>query len=606
MLMGLLAATLLYPLLQPSEDLEALPYDQFLARVADGEVTEVTVDNQTGRIEIRTSEGVAFTTTGPLELSAVDRQVLTDSGISVIFETPQPGFAATWLPLLLPVGLIILFFVWMNRRAQGQMNGMMSIGRSRAKTYSSEKPGTMFDDVAGYDGVKQEIREVVDFLQKPEKFAEVGARVPKGILLVGPPGTGKTLLARAVAGEAGVPFLSVTGSDFMEMFVGVGASRVRDLFETARKMGRAIIFIDELDSVGRKRGAGLGGGHDEREQTLNQMLSEMDGFEASEGIVVLAATNRPDILDPALLRPGRFDRQVVVPLPELSDRRAILAVHAKGKSLADDVDFDVFARGTPGMSGADLANLINEAALIAVRENFDAISAGHLEAARDRTIMGQKRESMALTESEKEAIAFHEAGHALCAALLPTADPLHKVTIIPSGMALGMTMQLPEEERHIYRQDYIEDSLVVRMGGRIAEELEFGVISTGAQNDLEGATELARKMVREWGMSERIGPMAWGSQNQVFLGDDLMNSRDYSDATAREIDEEMHRILVFHESRCRDLLTENRSALNLVARALLEHETISGQEVERLVALAAQPASAGSEESLPAEPSPVD
>ncbi len=604
--MGLLAATLLYPLLQPSEDLEALPYDQFLARVADGEVTEVTVDNQTGRIEIRTSEGVAFTTTGPLELSAVDRQVLTDSGISVIFETPQPGFAATWLPLLLPVGLIILFFVWMNRRAQGQMNGMMSIGRSRAKTYSSEKPGTMFDDVAGYDGVKQEIREVVDFLQKPEKFAEVGARVPKGILLVGPPGTGKTLLARAVAGEAGVPFLSVTGSDFMEMFVGVGASRVRDLFETARKMGRAIIFIDELDSVGRKRGAGLGGGHDEREQTLNQMLSEMDGFEASEGIVVLAATNRPDILDPALLRPGRFDRQVVVPLPELSDRRAILAVHAKGKSLADDVDFDVFARGTPGMSGADLANLINEAALIAVRENFDAISAGHLEAARDRTIMGQKRESMALTESEKEAIAFHEAGHALCAALLPTADPLHKVTIIPSGMALGMTMQLPEEERHIYRQDYIEDSLVVRMGGRIAEELEFGVISTGAQNDLEGATELARKMVREWGMSERIGPMAWGSQNQVFLGDDLMNSRDYSDVTAREIDEEMHRILVFHESRCRDLLTENRSALNLVARALLEHETISGQEVERLVALAAQPASAGSEESLPAEPSPVD
>jgi len=398
----------------------------------------------------------------------------------------------------------------------------------------------------------------------------------------------------------------VTGSDFMEMFVGVGASRVRDLFETARKMGRAIIFIDELDSVGRKRGAGLGGGHDEREQTLNQMLSEMDGFEASEGIVVLAATNRPDILDPALLRPGRFDRQVVVPLPELSDRRAILAVHAKGKSLADDVDLDVLARGTPGMSGADLANLINEAALIAVRENFDAISAGHLEAARDRTIMGQKRESMALTESEKEAIAFHEAGHALCAALLPTADPLHKVTIIPSGMALGMTMQLPDEERHIYRQDYIEDSLVVRMGGRIAEELEFGVISTGAQNDLEGATELARKMVREWGMSERIGPMAWGSQNQVFLGDDLMNSRDYSDVTAREIDEEMHRILVFHESRCRDLLTENRSALNLVARALLEHETISGQEVERLVALAAQPASAGSEESLPAEPSPVD
>lgn len=582
----LIGAFIVYPAFNSSDDSTAIPYDQFLSKVIAEEITQININNQSGKIEAESSDGTTYTTTGPLELSPSDRLILDESSASVEFKTPQPGFFQTWLPLLLPVGLIILFFWWINRRAQGQMSGMMSIGRSRAKSYSSEQPGTKFEDVAGYEGVKQEIREVVDFLKEPEKFSEIGARVPKGILLVGPPGTGKTLLARAVAGEAGVPFLSVTGSDFMEMFVGVGASRVRDLFETARKMGRAIIFIDELDSIGRKRGAGLGGGHDEREQTLNQMLSEMDGFEASEGIVMLAATNRPDILDPALLRPGRFDRQVVVPLPELEDRREILEVHAKGKNLSGNVDLDLVARGTPGMSGADLSNLINEAALIAVRNSEDAISAEHFEAARDRTLMGQKRESMALTAAEKEAIAYHEAGHALCAAVLPNADPLHKVTIIPSGMALGVTMQLPEEERHIYRQDYIEDSLVVRMGGRIAEELVFGVTSTGAQNDLVGATELARKMVREWGMSVRIGPMAWGSQNQVFLGDDLMHSRDYSDDTAREIDEEVKTILHNQEDRCRSLLTENRNALDLVARALLEHETISGEEVMRLTKLA--------------------
>ena len=443
MVMGLIAAALFFPSFLPSDQIDEVPYDRFLDQVAVGEVAEILVDNQTGRIEFIDAEGTSYATTGPLELSIDDRRLLADSGAAVHFETPQPGFFQTWLPLLLPVGLIILFFVWINRRAQGQMSGMMSIGRSRAKTYSTERPGTTFDDVAGYEGVKQEIREVVDFLKDTEKFAEIGARVPKGVLLVGPPGTGKTLIARAVAGEAGVPFMTVTGSDFMEMFVGVGASRVRDLFESARKMGRAIIFIDEVDSVGRKRGAGLGGGHDEREQTLNQMLSEMDGFEGSEGIVMLAATNRPDILDPALLRPGRFDRQVVVPLPELDDRRQILDVHVKGKQMDDDVDLDLVARGTPGMSGADLANLVNEAALIAVRNGEDSIRADHFESARDRTLMGQKRESMALTPDEKEAIAYHEAGHALCAAVLPTADPLHKVTIIPSGMALGVTMQLP-------------------------------------------------------------------------------------------------------------------------------------------------------------------
>ena len=430
LMMGLIGAALFFPSFLPAEEVEVVSYDQFLTRVAANEVTEVQVDNQTGRITFTTAEGVDFDTTGPLKLSDADRGVLAESSAAVEFNTPQPNFVQTWLPLLLPVGLIILFFWWINRRAQGQMTSMMSVGRSKAKTYSSERPGTTFEDVAGYAGVKQEIREVVDFLRDTDKFSEIGARVPKGVLLVGPPGTGKTLIARAVAGEAGVPFLSVTGSDFMEMFVGVGASRVRDLFDSARKMERAIIFVDEIDSIGRKRGAGLGGGHDEREQTLNQMLSEMDGFESSEGIVMLAATNRPDILDPALLRPGRFDRQVIVPLPELEDRRQILEVHIKGKRMGEDVDLDVVARGTPGMSGADLANLINEAALVAVREGADAIHAEHLESARDRTLMGQKRESMALTADEKEAIAYHEAGHALCAALLPNADPLHKVTII--------------------------------------------------------------------------------------------------------------------------------------------------------------------------------
>ena len=583
LVLGALLSFIVLPNLLPGKEIEEIPYDSFLTKISDGEISRVEVDNRTGQINFESKDGLEQKTTGPIELSDEDRRLLDQSSASIEFKTPQPGFFQTWLPLLLPVGLIILFFWWINKRAQGQMTGMMSIGRSKAKLYTTEKPGTTFDDVAGYEGVKQEIREIVDFLTESEKFAEIGAKVPKGVLLVGPPGTGKTLIARAVAGEAGVPFLSVTGSDFMEMFVGVGASRVRDLFQSARKLGRAIIFIDEIDSVGRKRGAGLGGGHDEREQTLNQMLSEMDGFEGSEGIVMMAATNRPDILDPALLRPGRFDRQIVVPLPELEDRVEILKVHVKGKQISDDVDLNVVARGTPGMSGADLANLINEAALTAVRSDSDSVRAEDLEVARDRILMGQKRDSLALTNDEKEAIAYHEAGHALCAALLPNTDPLHKVTIIPSGMALGVTMQLPEEEKHIYRQNYIEDSLSVRMGGRVAEEIVFGVASTGANNDLVGATELARKMVREWGMSDEVGPMAWGNQSQVFLGDDLMAGREYSDETARVIDEEVQKILVKQEMACRKLLDENRNALDLIARALLEHETISGDEVTRLI-----------------------
>jgi len=610
--MGLLAVVLFLPGLVSDGEVESVSYDTFLGRVAASEVATVAIDNQTGQIDFETVDGAEFGTTGPLELSDNDRRVLSDSGVAVTYDTPQPGFLQTWLPLLLPVGLIILFFWWINRRAQGQMTGMMAVGRSKAKLYTTERPNTTFEDVAGYAEVKKEIREVVDFLTEPTKFAEIGARVPKGVLLVGPPGTGKTLIARAVAGEAGVPFLSVTGSDFMEMFVGVGASRVRDLFQSARKMGRAIIFIDELDSIGRKRGAGLGGGHDEREQTLNQMLSEMDGFEDTQGIVMLAATNRPDILDPALLRPGRFDRQVVVPLPELEDRLQILEVHTKGKRVGDNVDLGVVARGSPGMSGADLANLVNEAALTAVRSGEDSIQANHFEEARDRTIMGLKRESMAMTDAEKEMTAYHEAGHALCAAVLPNADPVHKVTIIPRGMSLGVTMMLPEEERYSHNQDHLEDRLAVNMGGRVAEDLVFGVLSNGAGHDLVTATELARKMVREWGMSDAVGPMAWGSHNQVFLGDEMLAAREYSDETARVIDKEVQRILCDQEDRCRKLLTDHRNALDLIARALLEHETISGDEVGRLIGAAASGADpaqgngSSGETAVTAEPEPAE
>jgi len=571
-----------------------------MGKLTADQVQESAFDNTNGHIAGTLKDGAKkFTSTGPVTPSDADLNLMTAKGVK--FVTPDANLWTTILPLLLPIALIVGLLVWMQRKASSQMGGIMSIGRSRAKTYSSERPGTTFADVAGYENVKQEITEVVDFLKYPEKFAEIGARIPKGVLLVGPPGTGKTLLARAVAGEAGVPFLSVTGSDFMEMFVGVGASRVRDLFQTARKMGRAIIFVDEIDSIGRKRGAGLGGGHDEREQTLNQMLAEMDGFEVTTGIVMMAATNRPDILDPALLRPGRFDRQVVVPLPELEDRRQILDVHCKHKRIASDVDLDLVARGTPGMSGADLSNLVNEAALFAVRQGDNEIHMKHFEDARDRVLMGARRDSMALSDNEKEAIAYHEAGHAVAAAVLPTADPVHKVTIIPSGMALGVTQQLPAEEKHIYRQNYIEEQLVIRMGGRIAESLVFDVVSTGANNDLVGATELARKMVREWGMSSRVGPMAWGSQGQVFLGEDLMHTRDYSDDTARVIDEEVERILREAEDHCREVLTDNRKGLDLVARALLEYETIDGSEVTRLIQLAnggSKPVGIGSSLSL--------
>ena len=566
----------------------SLKYTDFVALTNDGKVKNVTVDPTNGHISGKFTTPVSgkndFTSSGPtnaLPDSVV--RAIQDHGGTVKYSHAGSNIFGTLLIYLLPVILLVGFFIWMQRRAQGQMGAIMNIGRSRAKVYSTEKPKTTFQDVAGYGPVKEEIAEVVDFLKNPGKFREIGARIPKGVLLVGPPGTGKTLIARAVAGEAGVPFISVTGSDFMEMFVGVGAARVRDLFQTARKQAPAIIFVDEVDSIGRKRGAGLGGGHDEREQTLNQMLAEMDGFEASEGIVMMAATNRPDVLDPALLRPGRFDRQIMVPLPTQEERVQILKVHFRDKRIGPDVDVNVIARGTPGMSGADLANLVNEAALFAVRRGQKEIYAEDFEAARDRVLMGLKRESMALSEEEKEVVSYHEGGHAVLAYVLEHADPVHKVTILPTGMALGVTQQLPLEERHIYKKDYITDSLVVRLGGRIAEELVYGHLSTGAQNDLVGCTELARKMVREWGMSDRIGPMAWGSQGAVFLGEDLVHTRDYSDETARVIDEEVERILREEEDRARKVLGEHRAGLEAVAHALLEHETLDGKEVGRLV-----------------------
>ncbi len=582
-LIVIVLAVLVVPNLLPRTSAKSVTYSQYLGDVKAKQVTTATIDNTTGVITGKLKDGTQYTVTGPHPAAQSDVTLMRNDGVQVNYSNPPPNVLGSLLPYLLFFGIAIGLMVFISRQARGQMSGIMSIGRSKARMFSSDRPSTTFDDVAGYNGVKQEISEVVDFLKTPGRFRDIGAKIPKGVLLVGPPGTGKTLLARAVAGEAGVPFLSVSGSDFMEMFVGVGASRVRDLFQTARKQAPAIIFVDEIDSIGRKRGAGLGGGHDEREQTLNQMLSEMDGFDPAEGVVIMAATNRPDILDPALLRPGRFDRQIVVPLPDLDERLPILQVHCKGKRIGPDVDLELVARGTPGMSGADLANLVNEAALHAVRRGSPMIEMVDFESSRDRVLMGQRRESLVLSDDEKERVAYHEGGHAVLAYVLEHADPVHKVTILPTGMALGVTMQLPVEERHIHPRNYIEDSLCVRMGGRVAELLIYGDLSTGAANDLVGNTELARKMVREWGMSEEIGPMAWGSQGQVFLGEDLMHTRDYSEDTSRVIDDEVERILRGQEERAVELLTRHRGGLEAVARSLLEQESIDGAEVGRLV-----------------------
>jgi cell division protease FtsH len=566
-----------------SSNAKSLSYTTFLQEVKSHQVDTAQISNQTGIIDGKLKDGISYQVQGPSPSLPNDVTEMRNDGVSVSFPTASSNLLSDLLPYIFIIAIGAAFIYFIGRQTKGQMTGIMSIGRSKAKTFSSDRPSTTFDDVAGYAGVKQEISEVVDFLKTPARFKEIGAKIPKGVLLVGPPGTGKTLLARAVAGEAGVPFMSVSGSDFMEMFVGVGASRVRDLFQTARKQAPAIVFVDEIDSIGRKRGAGLGGGHDEREQTLNQMLSEMDGFDTSEGVVMIAATNRPDILDPALLRPGRFDRQIVVPLPDLEERLPILQVHCKGKRMANDVDLSVVARGTPGMSGADLANLVNEAALHAVRRGSLDIAMEDFESARDRVLLGQRRESMVLSDAEKERIAYHEGGHAVLAYVLEHADPVHKVTILPTGMALGVTHQLPMEERHIHPRQYIEDALCVRMGGRVAELLVYGDLSTGAANDLVGNTELARKMVREWGMSEAIGPMAWGSAGQVFLGEDLMHTRDYSEDTSKIIDDEVERILRAEEERAMEVLSKHRGGLNAIARALLDNEIIDGREVNRLV-----------------------
>lgn len=562
----------------------SLGYSGFLDKVTANQVRSVTISQSSGTITGTLTSGKSFTTQGPQGgPPASDLQLLSRHHVSRNYAAASTNIWSSLLVWVIPIGLIILLWLWISRRAQGQMAGFAGWSRSQAKLHITERPSTTFDDIAGYRSVKQEVREVVEFLKEPARFREIGARIPKGILLVGPPGTGKTLFARAVAGEAGVPFISITGSEFMEMFVGVGAARVRDLFKTARDNKPSIVFVDEIDAIGRKRGTGLGGGHDESEQTLNQILAEMDGFEAMEGIIILAATNRPDILDPALLRPGRFDRQIVIPLPTLDERNAILAVHCRGKRMAADVDLDAIARGTPGMSGADLENLVNEAALIAVRRASHEITRADLDAARDRVLLGLQRTSLALSPEEKRIVAHHEAGHAVLAHVLPGADPVHKVTILPTGLALGVTQQLPVDEHALEQRPRLDDALAVRLGGRAAEEMVFGVVSTGAENDLTAATELAGRMVREWGMSEELGEMSWAPRGPVFLGEELVHTRDYSDETARVIDREVARILHEQAQRARRVLEQHRAALEAVATALEHKETLEGAEVATII-----------------------
>ena len=483
----------------------------------------------------------------------------------------------SWFPIILFVG----FWIFLMRQMQSGGNKALSFGKSRAKLSTNHQKKATFKDVAGVEEAKEELQEIIEFLKEPQKFQKLGGRIPKGVLLMGPPGTGKTLLARAIAGEASVPFFSISGSDFVEMFVGVGASRVRDLFEQGKKNAPCIIFIDEIDAVGRHRGAGLGGGHDEREQTLNQLLVEMDGFESNEGVILIAATNRPDVLDPALLRPGRFDREVVVTLPDIKGREGIIKVHTRRIPFAKDVDISILARGTPGMSGAQLANLVNEAALNAARFDRKSVAMADFEEAKDKVLMGKERKSMIMSDEEKRNTAYHEAGHALAAHLLPDADPLHKVTIIPRGRALGVTMQLPEEDKYSYTREYMKTSLTVLLAGRVAEELILGSCTTGASNDLERVTERARKMVCEWGMSEQLGPLTFGKKaEQIFLGREIAQHQDYSEDTAMQIDKEVKKVVLAAYAEATKLLEENRDALTLVAEALLEYETLDANEVK--------------------------
>jgi cell division protease FtsH len=577
-----------------------ISYTSFRQQLEQGNIQEVTVQGEQIEGELQqpatvtvgeeTQEYTRFVTYLPAFGDEGLFSLLQEQGVE-IHTLPQEEFSIWFLlinalPFLL--FLVIGFFILRSMRAQGQ--SVFSFAKSRARLYERTDEGTTFKDVAGARGAKVELQEIIDYLKSPQRFERLGGSIPKGVLLVGPPGTGKTLLARAVAGEANVPFFNITGSDFMEMFVGVGASRVRDLFEEAKKSAPSIIFIDELDSIGRRRGAGLGGGHDEREQTLNQLLSEMDGFQANQNVIVMAATNRPDILDPALLRPGRFDRRITVDLPTMKDREEILKIHARNKPLADDVDLEKIARGTPGFSGADLENLLNEAALLAARKGKQIIDKNDVDAARDKVLLGLERENLILTEEECRLLAYHEAGHAVVAAVVPHADPIHKVTIVPRGRAMGVTQQLPERDRYLYPRDYMLDRLAVIMGGRAAEMLVLDTITSGAENDLKQATRLARKMVLDWGMSDRLGHVALGDENEeIFLGEDIAKRREYSESTAREVDLEIRTILEEAFDRATQVLVENREALNQVAVALLDREDIPGSEVVRIVRGEAEP-----------------
>jgi cell division protease FtsH len=586
MIFAILALFFLLPTRSPAT---SLTYSQFLADVSAHQVKTVQLASTSGGTSSGTlTNGTSFTVVVPPQAGQVLLTQLQQNNVQISSAPAGNGFGTTVLIYLITFGLPILIFVWLFRRisrgAAGGLQSALGVGRSRARVFDEERPSTTFADVAGYEGAKAEIAEVVDFLREPERYSRAGATVPRGVLMVGPPGTGKTLLARAVAGEAQVVFFSVTGSSFVELFVGVGASRVRDLFDQARKRAPAIIFIDEIDAIGQRRaGAGVAVSNDEREQTLNQLLAEMDGFEPSSGIVVLAATNRPEVLDPALLRPGRFDRQVTIPLPNVFERAAILGVHAKDKKLAPDVNLDAIARGTPGFSGADLANLANEAAINAVRGNREVITAADFDAARDRIILGRREGSNVLLPEEKYAVAVHESGHAIVAALSEHADPVAKVTILPAGQTLGVTEQLPLVERHMYSEDYLYDSLAVRLGGRAAELVVLGQGSTGAANDLAGATDLAVKMVREFGLSRKLGPIGYPEGGSVFLGGGApVSSRPFAEATQAEIDEEVSRLLREAEERAVNLLKEQRSVLDSLVSALLEMETVDGSEVYRL------------------------
>ena len=560
---------------------EKTTYTEFVAALDAGKITSVTLRGN--EIIGKYTTGKEFKTYKPEDPTLTGK--LLEKKIPVTAEPAEdkvPWFSMllSWFPLILLVAVWIFFM----RQMQSGGGKAMAFGKSRAKLLTEAQGKITFEDVAGVDEAKEELAEIISFLKDPKKFTKLGGRLPKGVLLVGPPGTGKTLLARAIAGEAGVPFFSISGSDFVEMFVGVGASRVRDLFVQGKKNAPCIIFIDEIDAVGRHRGAGLGGGHDEREQTLNQLLVEMDGFESNEGVILISATNRPDVLDPALLRPGRFDRQVVVPRPDVKGREEILRVHSRKTPLAPSVDLSVIARGTPGFSGADLANVVNEAALLAARKDKNLVEMQDFDDAKDKVLMGVERRSMVISEEEKKNTAYHEAGHTLVAKLIPGTDPIHKVSIIPRGRALGITMQLPTEDKHSYNKETLLNRIAVLMGGRAAEEIIFQTMTTGAGNDIEQATEISRKMICEWGMSDRLGPVSFGKKDeQIFLGREMSTAKNYSEATAVEIDEEIRRIVEDNYSRARTLLTDNVDILHKIALALIEKESLNGADVDEII-----------------------